>query len=192
MTEKPPIAPYAPDVPEHLIPFPGDQRDMATELREQHLSHLDLSGLDASDLRLEESRIEDVDLSASTLRRASMTDVVVDGGSWANADLANAALTRLEMEGVRLTGTVLSAARISDVSFVDCRIDLFVNCDLAEANLAETTFARCEMRGCHLEGIGDPERLRGVGMPWPDILRAAATLAAAAGVHVVAEDDGTT
>jgi hypothetical protein len=44
------------------------------------------------------------------------------------------------------------------------------------------------MRDCDLDGIGKPEQLRGVGMPWSDIVRMAAVLAAAVGVHVVDPD----
>jgi len=124
------------------------------------------------------------------------------------------------MQGVRLTGAVLSAAKISDVSFNDCRIDLavirfaelervrfdncllqeadlyetkfwcvvFAGCDLTQVSMARTTFVRCEMHACNLDGVGDPAGLRGVGMPWPDIVRSAASLATAAGVHVLDDD----
>lgn len=208
----------APELPEDLTALADIALDLrAADLQEQLLSGLDLSGREGASLRMVDSRVEEVDFSASVLRRASMTDVLVDGGSWANADLSSATLKRLEIRGVRLTGVVLAAAKISDTRFVDCRMDMsslrfaelervrfedcrmeeadfydaklssvaFAGCDLTKANLAKTTFVDCEMHGCDLEGIGNPERLRGVGMPWADIVKAAAVLAAAAGVHVV-------
>jgi hypothetical protein len=41
--------------------------------------------------------------------------------------------------------------------------------------------------GCDLEGLRGAERLRGVAMPWPDIVAAAGTFAAAVGVTVAGE-----
>jgi uncharacterized protein YjbI with pentapeptide repeats len=192
----------------------------ALQALEQRLVGLDLSGRSGDGLRLFESRVEDVDLSGSTLRRASMRDVVVDGGTWANVDASNALLHRVEIRGVRLTGAGLVGVSLRDVSFVDCRMDLcsmrfgrlervrfdqcrmeeidlyeaklssvvFTGCDLANASLAKATFASSELHECNLDGIGNPEQLRGVGMPWPDVLRSAAVLAAAVGVHVVDTD----
>lgn len=120
------------------------------------------------------------------------------------------------MRAVRLTGVVLADAKMTNVAFVECRIDMssmrfshleqvvfenclmqdadlssaslssvmFRDCDLAKASLAETTVVQSEMRGCDLDGIKNPEQLRGVGMPWDDILRNAPVIAAAAGIHV--------
>jgi len=41
------------------------------------------------------------------------------------------------------------------------------------------------MRGTDISGAGNPERLRGVRMPWPDVLASAGVLAAAVGIEVV-------
>jgi len=62
---------------------------------------------------------------------------------------------------------------------------LFTDCDLAGASLAGATFTRCELRRCRLEGIGNPERLRGVRMPMADVVQAADVLAAAAGIEIL-------
>jgi uncharacterized protein YjbI with pentapeptide repeats len=58
----------------------------------------------------------------------------------------------------------------------------FVDCDLSRATLAKATFERCEMRRSELSGINGADRLRGVTMPWLDILRSAAVLADGVGV----------
>ena len=215
---KRPVAPAPPDLTDELELVAGAPADLgALQALEQRLVGLDLSGRSGDGLRLFESRVEDVDLSGSTLRRASMRDVVVDGGTWANVDASNASMHRVEMRGVRLTGAGLAGVSLRDVSFVDCRMDLcsmrfarlervrfdqcrmveidlyeaklssvgFTDCDLAHASLAKTTFASSELHECNLDGVANPEQLRGVGMPWPDVLRSAAVLAAAVGVHVV-------
>jgi hypothetical protein len=64
----------------------------------------------------------------------------------------------------------------------------FVSCDLTKASIAEATFGRCEMRDCELNGIGNAERLRGVAIPWPDIVRSAAVLAEGVGVDILEDD----
>jgi hypothetical protein len=56
---------------------------------------------------------------------------------------------------------------------------------MTKASLAKTTFVRSEMHDCVLDEVRDPEQLRGVGMPWPDIVRAAASLATAVGISIV-------
>jgi hypothetical protein len=39
------------------------------------------------------------------------------------------------------------------------------------------------MRGCDLSGARNPEQLRGIRMPWVDIIRTAGELAAAVGIE---------
>lgn len=63
----------------------------------------------------------------------------------------------------------------------------FTRCDLTRASVAKATFSGCELRDCELSGIGNPEQLRGVAMPWPDVVRSAATLAHAAGIRILEE-----
>jgi hypothetical protein len=52
-------------------------------------------------------------------------------------------------------------------------------------SLAGATFVRSELRGCRLESLGNPERLRGVRMPMADVVQAADVIAAAAGIEIV-------
>ena len=62
---------------------------------------------------------------------------------------------------------------------------VFSDCNLTRVSLAEATFTRSELRGCDLSGAGNPERLRGVRMPWADVVDAAAELAEATGLEIV-------
>ena len=212
------VAPAAPDLTDELGILGEAPLDLrGVQILEQHLVGLDLSELNGEGVLLAECRVENVDLSGAALRRSSMRDLVVDGGSWANVDVTEATLQRVELRNVRLTGAVLAGVSLRDVSFVDCRMDLaairfgrlervrfencrmdeidlyeaklssvvLAGCGLTNASLAKAAFSSCEMHECDLDGIGNPEQLRGVGMPWPDIVRSAAVLAAAAGVHVV-------
>ena len=47
-----------------------------------------------------------------------------------------------------------------------------------------STFEDTEFRGCDLTAIGNPERLRGVRMPWADIVQSADVLAAGLGIEI--------
>jgi uncharacterized protein YjbI with pentapeptide repeats len=215
-----PLEPSPPELAEEAQragALPEDLIDL--ELEERTFAGGDAAGRDASGVTLLGCRLEDVELSGSVLRRASLRDVLVTSGSWANVAAPEARLTRVELRSVRATGAAFAGARFTDVTFADCRLDLssfrfasmervrfarcrleeadlagcrgadvvFDSCDLSRASLAEATFERSEMRGCALDAIGNPERLRGVAMPWNDVLLNAATLAAGVGVRVLDE-----
>jgi uncharacterized protein YjbI with pentapeptide repeats len=206
-----------PDLPEELEAATLPDRLVRAELEACLLEGVDLSERDASQLALAESRLVRVDLTGSSLRNATLRDLVIEEGSFANVRGSNATLRRLRFERVRLTGADLGGTSIEDVTFVDCRIDLasfraaklasvrfdgcrmeeadfqaatfssclFSDCTLARVSLAEATFVRSELRGCDLAGAGNPERLRGVRMPWADVVNAAAELAEATGIEIV-------
>jgi uncharacterized protein YjbI with pentapeptide repeats len=63
----------------------------------------------------------------------------------------------------------------------------FEDCDLSGANLSGATFANSDMRGCDLSAVQGAERLRGVRMPWADVIRSAGELAAGIGIEVLDE-----
>jgi uncharacterized protein YjbI with pentapeptide repeats len=131
--------------------------------------------------------------------------------------VTRAALLRVELHMVRLTGSDLAEATFRDVRFVGCRFDLasarlsklervvFSDCRLEEldlygAQLQDVLFERCvlreatfsgvkaeraELRGCNLTGLRGGDALRGVRMPWNDVLENAALFAAVAGIEIV-------
>jgi uncharacterized protein YjbI with pentapeptide repeats len=55
-------------------------------------------------------------------------------------------------------------------------------CDLTEADFRGAALRRCEARGCELSAIQGAERLRGLSMPWPEIVANAGVWAAALGI----------
>ncbi|HEY8582846.1 MAG TPA: pentapeptide repeat-containing protein, partial [Capillimicrobium sp.] len=65
----------------------------------------------------------------------------------------------------------------------------FERCSLRDADLRLARLEFCELRGCELEGVRGADALRGVAMPWPDIVASAGTLASALGI-VVLDGDG--
>jgi uncharacterized protein YjbI with pentapeptide repeats len=70
-------------------------------------------------------------------------------------------------------------ARLESVAFVDCRLE---GADFRDAKLAG-----CAIRGASLDGVLGVESLRGLRMPWPDVLSSAAALAAALGITIEAD-----
>lgn len=176
----------------------------------------DWSQRDGTAARLTECRLDNVAFDEAKLRRTGFRDVVVSGGSWANADVTEGVFTRVEFRNTRLTGVSFANATLGDVVFVDCRLDLasfrfaklahvrferchmaeadfyeaavesavYSSCSLARASLAGVTFTDTELRGCDLTALGNAERLRGVRMPWADIVQSADVLAAGLGIEI--------
>lgn len=127
-------------------------------------------------VRLHGCRMTGMQLAESTLR-----DVVVED---CRVDLAAFRMTRFErvvFRGCLLQELDLVEAQLSSVVFEEC--------DLRGADLSHATFHRCELRGCRLEGLIGAERMRGIAMPWPDVIGFAGELAAAVGIRVLGEED---
>ena len=93
-----------------------------------------------------------------------LVDVTIDGADWANSrPVRGLDARRAELRTCRLTGSDLGEARLSDVTFADCRLDLvnlrfaklervvfrdcrMAECDFSEASLKDVLFERCELR----------------------------------------------
>ena len=67
-------------------------------------------------------------------------------------------------------------ARLESVAFVDCR--------LQGADFRHVKLAGCLIRGASLDGVLGVEAMRGLRMPWPDVLASAGALAVALGIDV--------
>jgi uncharacterized protein YjbI with pentapeptide repeats len=138
------------------------------------------ANVDATESVLRRIEIRDVRFTGATLVRARLEDVTFVGCRIDFASFRFTELQRVRFEGCRLEEADLYHARASDV--------VFATCSLSRASLAEAVFERSEMRDCDLSGLGNAERLRGMAMPWTDVLRNAATLAEGIGVRIL--DDG--
>jgi uncharacterized protein YjbI with pentapeptide repeats len=144
---------------------------------ESRLQRVDLSAsrlarLSLSDVELDGCNLANADVRGGTLWRGVVERARLTGLFWnegalrdvvvrdCRIDLASFAKTRFEQvvfERCLLMQTELQEASLRLVRFVDC--------DLTEVDLTQATFDRCEMRGCTLDGVRAPERLRGVSMP---------------------------
>jgi Pentapeptide repeats (9 copies)/Pentapeptide repeats (8 copies) len=160
----------------------------------------DLSGAVLRRARLRDTVVRagswaNADLAETTLGRVAFEGVRLTGATLVGAKVGDASF-----RGCRLDFASFRFASIERARFEDCRMDevdlfgtalasvVFESCSLVRATLTEATFGRSEMRGCDLEGAIDPDRLRGVGMPWNDIVRNAPTFAAGIGIRLLDED----
>jgi uncharacterized protein YjbI with pentapeptide repeats len=164
---------------------------------ESRLQRVDLSGG-----RLARLALSDVELESCNLANAD-----VRGGSAWRTRFVRSRLTGLSWTEGMVRDTVLSDCRVDLSSFAATRLDQvvfercllmqadfqeatlravrFVDCDLTEFDVTKASFAGCELRGCTIDGMRAAERLRGVAMPWEDIVASAGTFAAAVGVTVL-------
>ena len=151
-----------------------------------------LANISLSDVELDGCNLANVDARGGSLWRARVARARLTGLSWTEGlvreavlsdcriDLSSFAATRLEQ--VVFERCLLIQADFQEASLRSVR---FVDCDLSEADLTGARFDRCELRGCTIDGIRGAERLRGVAMPWEDIVASAGTFAAAVGVSVL-------
>jgi uncharacterized protein YjbI with pentapeptide repeats len=175
----------------------SDRNGEGVQLAECRVENVDLSGatLRRSSMRdvvVDGGSWANVDVTEATLQRIELRNVRLTG-----AVLAGVSLRDMSFVDCRMDLSAIRFGRLERVRFENCRMEeidlyeaklssvIFAGCALTNASLAKATFASCEMYECDLDGIGNPEQLRGVGMPWPDIVRSARVLAAAAGIHVV-------
>jgi uncharacterized protein YjbI with pentapeptide repeats len=152
---KAPEPPLEPDIPASLSRTPEDSHLIDAELEALSLEDLDWSGRDARGSRLSECELRSVTLDELRFERARLRDVAVFDSSFANAAGNEASLSRVRFERVRLTGAILAASRLDNVTFADCRLDM---CSLRFSRMHAVRFEGCRMEGAdlyeaHLESV---------------------------------------
>lgn len=175
----------------------SDRDAVALKLVECRLVQVDMTGAALNDARFRDVLAIDgswanMRAAGARLRRVQLQKLRLTG-----ADLSGASIEDATFLECRIDLASLRFAKLQRVRFEHCLMDevdfyeakltsvVFVDCILARVSWAGATFARSEMRDCDLSGAGNAERLRGVRMPWPDVVNAAAELAAAVGIEVV-------
>jgi len=99
-----------------------------------------------------------------------LMDAVIVDADWSNERGRGVSWKRVELRRCRLTGVELAESVLTDVTFVECRLDLaglrlarlervvlrdcrLSECELYEAQLEDVLFERCELRGASLDGV---------------------------------------
>jgi uncharacterized protein YjbI with pentapeptide repeats len=169
---KPPQSPYPPD-PEEDAPEPAalaDLQDMVVVGRDW--ANEGAPRLSALRVELRTCRLTGAELAEATLRDVTFHDCRLD-----LARFRHARLERVVFSECRMAECELQGAALTDV--------LFDRCELRDATLTNARLQRVEMRGCDLTGLSGGEALRGVRMPWGDVMASAHVLAAVVGVEIV-------
>ena len=206
----------APDLPELQLTDPAreggslvldgarvDPRDEAlrvegVEIVESELRGVTLEAARPLEFRLRDTVLRDCDLSNIEGREATLTRVVVS-----NSRLIGVALSPAKLRDVAVADSMLSLAsfafgelrdvlfervNLREASFMEARLEnvSFIECQLEGADFRGVRLRDCVMRGSSLEGVIGVESLRGLTMPWADVVSSAGVLAAAAGIEIEA------
>jgi uncharacterized protein YjbI with pentapeptide repeats len=165
VTVEAPLAPRPPELPDELEPL--DLADGALHglvLERALIEAADLADRAAPDLDVRESALRRVLLDGTEAAGLRLTDVRVDGGSWANLRAVRGSLARVELRDLRATGAELAEADVADVVFERVRLDLasfrfarlarvvFRDCRLEEADFHGATLSSVLFDGCALTG----------------------------------------
>jgi uncharacterized protein YjbI with pentapeptide repeats len=151
---------------------------VAAEVR---LRDLRMKGCDLSNVRARGGQIRRVELTDSrlvgfALDEGAAEDLRVVGGTMMLCSLAHSKLRRVAFENVNLCEASFLEAQLSSVSFEGC--------ELTGADFRGARLKGCTIRGSSLEGVIGVGSLRGLTMPWPDLVGSAQALAEALGIAV--------
>ena len=182
-----------------MAPTPEPVRAARLRIRESELRGVtfvaeNAPGLELIDVVMHDCGLSNVDGREGVIRRAELhrsqlvgfglskgeaRDLRVLDSSLELASFAAAQLSHVIFERVNLADASFMAARLEGVEFIDCR--------LAGADFRGAKLKGCAIRGAALDGVLGIESLRGLRMPWGDLLASAGALAAALGIVVEAE-----
>jgi uncharacterized protein YjbI with pentapeptide repeats len=105
--------------------------------------------------------------------------VRVVGGTMMLCSFAHSDLRRVAFEDVNLREASFLETRLTSVSFSGC--------DLTGADFRGARLKECTIRGSSLGEVVGVESLRGLTMPWVDLVGSVEALAAALGIGVEGE-----
>jgi uncharacterized protein YjbI with pentapeptide repeats len=136
----------------------------------------DLSNVDAREGSLNRVEFTGSKLIGFSVASGRAWDLRVTDCTMSLASFAFAGLRDVVFERVNLRETTFVEARLDGVQFVDCQLE---GADFRRARLKH-----CAIRGSALDGVVGIESLKGVTMPWSDVVASAAALAHAVGIEV--------
>jgi uncharacterized protein YjbI with pentapeptide repeats len=139
-----------------------------------------LSNVDAREGAVVRVEIHRSQLVGFSLMRGEVRDLRVVDSSLQLASFASASLRNVLFERVNLAESSFMDARLESVAFLDCRLD--------GADFRGAKVTACTIRGASLDGVLGVESLRGLRMPWPDVLASAGALAVALGIAIESEE----
>ncbi len=110
----------------------------------------------------------------------------VGGGEVADLRVTDSTLELASFTGTRLRDVTFERSNLSEASFLEARLEnvRFDGCELAGADFRGARCTGCRISGASLDGVLGVEALRGVRMPWADVVASAAALARAVGIQI--------
>ena len=154
---------------------------LALELRDVRLTRCDFSNLEAPD-----PSVWRVEITASRL-----LGLRAAGGDVRELRISDSSLVLATFAFARLRNVVFERVDLSETSFMEARLDgvQFIDCRLAGADFRGVSVKAGAIRGSSLDGVLGIDSLRGMRMPWSDVVASVAALAAVVGIEIEATDD---
>ncbi len=120
--------------------------------------------------------LTDSRLVGFSLSEGRVENLRVAGGTMMLSSFAHSTLRRVAFENVNLR----------EASFLETQLEFvhFDGCDLTGADFRGARLKECAIRGSSLDGALGVESLRGLTMPWGDLVGSVGALAAALGIGV--------
>lgn len=170
--------PKQPQAPADLALANALQLDLENEQTVEAVAYYDadLAGADAEGVEFRQCRFRKASLAGAALSRVRMVDCLIETCDLSNLRADSGALDRVKVSGARMTGLACNAGVVSDVTFVDCKIDLT---NWRQSRLDRVTFDRCNLAGAD---FGDAD-LRGARFTDCDLSGAQFTKSAMAGAR---------
>jgi uncharacterized protein YjbI with pentapeptide repeats len=182
-----------------LVARDGEQEAVAVRrvrVRESELRGVVLAAGTAAGLSLVDARLDGCGLSNVNGREGLMTRVEIrrsqlvgfgfDRGEVRDLRVVDSSLQLASFTSATLHNVVFERVNLAEASFMDARLEAvaFVDCRLEGTDFRDARLSGCAIRGTSLDGVLGVESLRGLRMPWADVLSSAGALAAALGITI--------
>jgi uncharacterized protein YjbI with pentapeptide repeats len=148
-------------------------------------------GLQFTDVVLRACDLSNVDGRGGSLRRVEihgsrLLGFGLAGGTVQDLRVADSSLALASLAFSKLRDVIFERVDLTEASFMDAQLEsvTFIDCKLAGADFRGAKLKGCAIRGTPLAGILGVDCLRGLAMPWVDVLESAGALAAALGISV--------
>ena len=174
---KPPATPYPPDLAEDATPATELGAGPWSELVDIVVEKADGANEPAVRSKLLRTELRGCRLTGADLGESSLIDVTFADCKLDLLGFRFASLRRVAFVDCVMPEADFYAARLEDV--------LFEGCELREATFSEARLERVELRGCDLAGLRGIEALRGIRMPWVDVIQNAGLFAGALAIEIL-------
>ena len=148
-------------------------------------------GLAWHDVVATDCGLSNLDGREGSMRRVAVTRSQLVGFGLTGAELRDVRFTDCSLElaslaGARLHDVVFERVNLTDASFMDARLKAvaFIDCRLGGTDFRRAKVTASAIRGTSLQGVLGIDALRGLRMPWPDLMDSVGVLAAALGITV--------